>query len=228
MAIRRLVRPTLLVAGGALTIALTAACTGNSNASGTGSDNSATGAVAVASHSTPAAGSTAGNTAGNTIPAANGGQALTSHSDGAGQATVSVKANMDPQQQPGDKILEVTNTGTGPLTLDGFPQLGFLAADNHALDVPTQQVDEPGPATSVTLQPGETAFAGVKLISGDKDDPSTQVATTTTLTVPGAAPTNVTLTGDDGQPIGYPELDLKSVQVGSFQPAAQGVNPDIW
>ena len=225
MAIQRLVRPALLLAGGALTIMMTAACQGNVNATGTWSDNPTTTAAAAApsTHTTAPAFTTPAAA----TPTKAAAPATASHSGG-GQATVKVKANMDPQRQPGDEILEITNSGSGPLVLNGSPKLTFLAEDNSTLNVPQQHVDQPGAATSITLQPGQTAFAGVKLVAGDKSDPSTFVATTTTLTLPGAAPVNVTLSDANGKVVGYPELDLKSVQIGTFQPASQGVNPDTW
>ncbi|WP_051579776.1 DUF4232 domain-containing protein [Pseudonocardia acaciae] len=142
---------------------------------------------------------------------------------------VPVGAELTHQQQPGSEILAVTNKGNAPLSLNGWPQLSFLAANNSPVPVPVQQVNQPGAATPTTLQPGQSAFAGVKLVAGPKSSSDVFVATTTKLTVPGAAgPVVVTLIGPDGKPVGYPELSLKSVQVGTFQPVMQGVSPDAW
>ena len=74
MAIRRLVRPALLLSGGALTLIMTAACQGNVNATGNWSDNPATSGVA-AGQTAPAATTTAPAPAPNTArtsPAASG------------------------------------------------------------------------------------------------------------------------------------------------------------
>lgn len=140
-----------------------------------------------------------------------------------------VSAELTQQQGPGAEVLAVTNRGSEPLSIDGWPKLTFLGADNSAELVPVQQVNQPGAASRITLQPGQSAFAGVKLVTGDKASSDTYVATTTKLAVPGAAgPVVVSLVGQDGKPVGYPELDLKSVQVGTFQPAMQGVSPDSW
>jgi Protein of unknown function (DUF4232) len=146
----------------------------------------------------------------------------------AGNAQGKIGAELVHQQAPGSEILVVTNKGTTPLTVDGWPTLSFLNAANGSLAVPVQKVSQPGVATKTTVQPGQSAFAGVKLISGDKGDTTTSVATTTNLTVPGAPTTVVRLIGDDGHAAAYPELDLKSVQVGTFQPSMQGVSPDAW
>jgi hypothetical protein len=106
--------------------------------------------------------------------------------------------------------------------------LSFLNAANGSLPVPVQKVNQPGAATPITLQPGQSAFAGVRLILGDKAATDTFVATTTNLTLPGAPAVVVNLIDDNGHATPYPELDLKSVQVGTFQPAMQGVSPDAW
>jgi hypothetical protein len=156
-------------------------------------------------------------------PAASGAAA-----QNAGNVQGDIGAELVHQQAPGSEILVVTNKGTKPLTVDGWPTLSFLNAANGSLAVPVQNVSQPGAATRTTIQPGQSAFAGVKLISGDKGDTNTYVATTTKLTIPGAPTAVVSVIGDDGHPAAYPELDLKSVQVGTFQPAMQGVSPDAW
>jgi len=146
----------------------------------------------------------------------------------AGNVQGKIGAELVHQQAPGSEILVVTNKGTGPLTVDGWPTLSFLNAANGSLAVPVRKVSQPGAATKTTIQPGQSAFAGVKLVFGGKGDNDTYVATTTNLTIPGAPTTVVSLIGDDGHAAEYPELDLKSVQVGTFQPSMQGVSPDAW
>ena len=187
---------------GATALAATAAMvTGCGVSSATGAATNTTTSSATAS---PAAAQNAGNTQGK------------------------IGAELVHQQAPGSEILVVTNKGTTPLTVDGWPTLSFLNAANGSLAVPVQKVSQPGAATRTTIQPGQSAFAGVKLILGDKGDNTTSVATTTNLTIPGAPTTVVSLIGDDGHAAAYPELDLKSVQVGTFQPSMQGVSPDAW
>jgi hypothetical protein len=64
----------------------------------------------------------------------------------------------------------------------------------------------------------------VTWVPGDKAETTTYVATTVRLTPPGTAtPVVVSVIGTDGRVSGYPELDLKSVKVGTWQPASQGV-----
>ncbi|QRP47399.1 DUF4232 domain-containing protein [Amycolatopsis sp. FDAARGOS 1241] len=127
-------------------------------------------------------------------------------------------------QQPGLGLLALENTGKSAVTIEGWPQLQFLAADDSQLKVPTQNVEIPGPGPSITLRPGTNAFAGVKWETGDKGNPSTFVATTLKLVPPhGSGSTVVDVIGTDGQKVGYPEFDVTSVKVGTLQPSTQGV-----
>jgi hypothetical protein len=142
--------------------------------------------------------------------------------------TASITAELVHQQAVGAEILTITNKGSQPLTINGSPEFTFFGADNSKLPVPVQKVNQPGAASPITLQAGQSAFAGVKLVIGDKAASNTYVATTTKVAVPGTATVVVSLIGDNGKAAGYPELALKSVQVGTFQPAMQGVSPDTW
>jgi hypothetical protein len=201
-----LIRTVLGTAAMVATAAMLAAC-GNSSAAGT---STTTNAQSPNTSTTVSATATGG-------PAQN-----------AGNSTGKITADLNHQQAPGSEILVVTNKGSQPLTVNGWPALSFLNAANGSLSVPVQKVNQPGAATPITLQPGQSAFAGVKLTPGDKGDTDTFVATTTNLTLPGVPAVVVNLIGDNGHAAQYPELALKSVQVGTFQPAMQGVSPDAW
>jgi Protein of unknown function (DUF4232) len=121
-------------------------------------------------------------------------------------------------------LLALTNTGKQSVTVQGWPSMRFLDAANGTLPVPVLRVAVPGAGPSIRLAPGRTAFAGVTWVAGDKADTSTYVATTVRLTPPGNGTSVVVgVIGTDGRVSGYPELDLKSVKVGTWQPASQGV-----
>jgi hypothetical protein len=192
----------------------------------------ATAAVALAGcgNSGTTAGSTTASTAASTTTstAATTTASKATQGQSASNTIGKISADLIHQQAPGSEILSVTNKGTQPITISGWPQLSFLNAHNDSLQVPVEKVNQPGATTPTTLQPGQSAFAGVKLVVGSKGDDSTFVATTTNLTVPGAPTVTVNLIGDDGHVAEYPELDLKSVQAGTFQPSMQGVSPDAW
>ncbi|HYS39116.1 MAG TPA: DUF4232 domain-containing protein [Pseudonocardiaceae bacterium] len=138
-------------------------------------------------------------------------------------AVVSVRAELN-MQGGALGLLALTNTGKQSVTVQGWPAMKFLDAANGTLSVPVQRVAVPGAGPSIRLAPGRTAFAGVTWVVGDKAETDTYVATTVRLTPPGAgAPVVVSVVGTDGRVSGYPELDLKSVKVGTWQPASQGV-----
>lgn len=127
-------------------------------------------------------------------------------------------------QQDGLGLLSVQNNGTTKATIDGSPTLTFLNAANETLSVPVHNVNIPGAATSITLAPGENAFAGVKWTDGDKASVSTFVATTLKVTPPGStAPVVANVIGTSGKKQTYYEFDITSVKVGTLQPTTQGV-----
>jgi hypothetical protein len=127
-------------------------------------------------------------------------------------------------QRSGLSLLALTNTGQRPVTVRGWPRLAFRNAANETVAVPMRQVDVPGAGPSITIGPGETAFAGLRWVVGDKANPTTFVATSLRLTAPGATTSmNVNIIGADGQTGGYTEFDLTSAQIGTLQPSSQGV-----
>jgi hypothetical protein len=127
-------------------------------------------------------------------------------------------------QRAGLGLLTLTNTGRRAETVHGWPTLAFLNAANEPVPVPVRQVNVPGKGSPIIVGPGETVFAGVRWVVGDKADPRTFVATTVRMTLAGAATSsNVRIIGENGQSGGYVEFDLTSAQVGTVQPSSQGV-----
>jgi Protein of unknown function (DUF4232) len=127
-------------------------------------------------------------------------------------------------QRAGLGLLALTNTGRSAETVTGWPKLAFLNAANEPVAVPVREVNVPGKGAPITVGPGETVFAGVRWVVGDKADPKTFVATTVRLTPPGATgASTVRVIGTNGQAGGYTEFDLTSAQVGTLQPSSQGV-----
>ncbi|MEV0705249.1 DUF4232 domain-containing protein [Saccharopolyspora sp. NPDC050389] len=171
------------------------------------------------SDSKPAAGTTAG------------GQA-----SGSGQRTTGAKCtssdfkvdlNVQPDR-PGVLLMAVTNNSQKVCDLNGWPTVTPLDMSNSTGDVPTQQVEIPGGPTEFSLDPGETGFAGVLIEFGDKGDSNTFVATGFQVGVPGASDAvNTNIIGTDGTSSEngglYAEFPIKSMKVGTLQPAAQGV-----
>jgi hypothetical protein len=127
-------------------------------------------------------------------------------------------------QQDGLGLLAVTNNGKAKAAIDGWPTLSFRNAADETLSVPVNNVNIPGAATSITLAPGESAFAGVKWTDGDKGSDSTFVATTLEVAPPGSTTAVVAdVIGTNGRKQSYYEFDITSVQVGTLQSTTQGV-----
>ncbi|HVV23593.1 MAG TPA: DUF4232 domain-containing protein, partial [Pseudonocardiaceae bacterium] len=127
-------------------------------------------------------------------------------------------------QHAGLGLLALTNTSKRAVTVRGWPTLSFLNAANETVSVPVHKVAIPGAGPSITIGPGETAFAGVQWTVGDKADPKTFVATTVRMTPPGTIGwVDVHIIGTDGEPDGYPEFDITAAKIGTLQPSSQGV-----
>lgn len=133
-----------------------------------------------------------------------------------------VKAELTMQGKPGLGLLAATNQGTAPITFQGWPKLTFSNPANQPAAIPVEQKLVPGEGPSITLQPGQTAFAGVQL---DVDDDANSFAINEmTAELPGMTPVKVAFIGTDGQPItDLTKLKVSEAEVGTMQPAAQGV-----
>lgn len=207
---------TIVVAGSALALLTAlAACT-----TPAASDSSSTVPATTASAGAPTSAPGVVVTGSGAAPGGHGGEGA---SGGATVVAASFRADLT-IQKAGLGLLTLTNVSKNNVTIKGWPSLVFLNAANEAVAVPVKQVNVPGAASSITVPPGRTAFAGVKWAVGDKADPKTFVATSVQLTPPNASGRiNTKIVGTDGRSGGYVEFDMTSVQVGTLQPSSQGV-----
>ncbi|MFS8099678.1 DUF4232 domain-containing protein [Lentzea alba] len=133
-----------------------------------------------------------------------------------------VKAELTVQGKPGLGLLAATNQGSAPITFQGWPKLSFTNLANEPAAIPVEQKLVPGEGPSITLQPGQTAFAGVQLDT--EDDANAFAIGSITAEVPGTEPTKVTIIGTDGQNItDISKMKVSEAKVGTMQPATQGV-----
>jgi hypothetical protein len=134
------------------------------------------------------------------------------------------KVDLNTQPDGGKAMLTLTNQGKRSCTVQGWPVLSFLAADNSAVRVTQRKVPQPGPGGEIVLKTGQTAFAGVKWTTCDKGDESCAVVATVQVTPPGAKSAVVAdFIGANGGDEKVTELPISSVQVGTLQPSHQGV-----
>ncbi|MEU5691844.1 DUF4232 domain-containing protein [Actinosynnema sp. NPDC020468] len=135
-------------------------------------------------------------------------------------AAVRAELTMQGSDKPGVGLLTVTNDGSAPVTVRGWPRPTFTDLSGAPAEIPVEQVAVPGEGPSITLEPGRTAFAGVALSTGDDGTAIDTMA----VEVPGAGTARVTFVGTDGRPVTDPSrLKVSGVRVGTLQPAAQGV-----
>ncbi|MBB5072783.1 hypothetical protein BJ969_005871 [Saccharopolyspora gloriosae] len=133
------------------------------------------------------------------------------------------------QAQPSDAgadsrfLIQLENTSDKSCELGGWVNLTPTNMAGEAIDVPTENVNLPGPDADLTLEPGKSAFAGAKIERAEKSDPDAQVASGFTATpsdMNGEVNAEVSdLNGGNG-PV---EMAVKSMQIGTLQPSPQGV-----
>lgn len=136
------------------------------------------------------------------------------------EVTITAQPGGSATEQRG--LVAVTNTAKQPCTVNGWLTLTLVNAADEPVEVPTKTVPEPGPAENVTIPPGTTAFAGIKWTPCDKADDSCGVGNTIRYDLTRSAE------GPAAQLDGFPAaeksgLTMKSLLIGTFQPAAQGV-----
>ncbi|MGW1677056.1 DUF4232 domain-containing protein [Saccharopolyspora sp. NPDC002376] len=148
----------------------------------------------------------------------------TSSKDEAACSSDSFKVELNVQPgRPGILLLAATNESEQTCTVNGYPSLVGTDMSGADIDVPTKQVDVPGAPISFEVGPGQTAFAGVKIETGDKSDSDVRVATGFKASMPdGEGDVNADIVIDPGAG-DYAEFPIKSMEIGSLQPTAQGV-----
>ncbi|SDS70008.1 DUF4232 domain-containing protein [Actinoplanes derwentensis] len=116
----------------------------------------------------------------------------------------------------------ITNNGRRNCTVKGWLTLALHNAAGEPVDVPTQNVNEPGAPTTVKIQKGGSAFAGIKWTQCDKSDAACGVGNAIGWSLDGTV--KDTFAELDSLP--DPEqntLTMKALKVGTFQPVRQGV-----
>lgn len=198
-------------------LALSQQACGNGTSAAASATSSPTAAATSSAASAPAATASA-VAAATTKPASSGVKKCT-------DADVKVEVTWQPQAEQGNTrmgLVAVTNKSAASCTVNGRATLVLTNAADEAVTVPTKKVDEPGPATAITLKPGTTAFQGAKWTTCDKGDESCPTGN-------GLRYTLTTGTATKGADlIDFPDptksnLTMKSLQVGTLQPITSGV-----
>lgn len=135
-------------------------------------------------------------------------------------ATITLQPNGTATTQRG--LVAVTNTSKKTCTVNGWLSITLVNAADEPANVPSETVEEPGPAVAIDLKPGTTAFAGIKWAVCAKSDSTCGVGNTIRYSL--TKTTNGPAAKLDGFPAAEKsDIAMKSLEIGSLQPAAQGV-----
>lgn len=126
--------------------------------------------------------------------------------------------------QPGKSkaLLALRNKTSSPCRVEGHASVSLRNAADEVVDVPTKEVDEPGPGESITLKPDTNAFAGIVWVACDKGDSDCPAGNSLSVNLQG------TTDGPYAKLLGFPDpaksnITMKSLRVGTLQPSTQGV-----
>ncbi|BCJ44561.1 hypothetical protein GCM10010168_13740 [Actinoplanes ianthinogenes] len=133
-----------------------------------------------------------------------------------------VTAQPDEKDAVDTAMVTLTNTGKAACTLHGWVSISLVDAADEVVDVPTSRVEQPGPAITFTVQPGTSAFAGIKWVNCDKADGSCGVGNTLRYNL------EASTDGPVAELEEFPAAErsgitMKTLRIGTLQPSRQGV-----
>jgi hypothetical protein len=208
------------VVPGLVLLTALAAC-GESGGDTTGAAPASGGASAGATTpagTTPTTGTASATPAAGTGGPKNGGKSVCGTQDVA--VTITAQPGGDATIQRG--LVAVTNTAERACTVRGWLSITLVNAADEPVGVPTRTVEEPGPAEDIEIRPGATAFAGIKWTVCDKADADCGVGNTIRYSL--TRSTNGSAAKLDGFPAAEKSgITMKSLLIGTLQPATQGV-----
>lgn len=142
-----------------------------------------------------------------------------------GDGSVHVDVTWQPQAESGSTrmgLIGLTNISQRECRLQGRAAVTLTNAADEDVDVPTENVEQPGPSTGFMLPPGSTAFQGIKWTVCDKGDASCGVGNGLRVVLPGqTAAVNAELSGFPAPESS--DITMSTLQVGTIQASHQGV-----
>lgn len=129
------------------------------------------------------------------------------------------KVMMRPQpDDPGSFLLELQNRSDKSCEVGGWAHLVPVGSKGPRIDVPTEEVESPTPPNDdIRLEPGATAYSGVRAELGDP--PVVAAGFDTTLSdMSGKIPTEVEKPEGTGA-----RIPVTHLQIGTLQPTPEGV-----
>ncbi|GLY54465.1 DUF4232 domain-containing protein [Lentzea sp. NBRC 102530] len=136
-------------------------------------------------------------------------------------AQLTVALRLQPGR-PGLALLAATNSGHASVILPAWPRLSFATTTGAVAEVVVQQMPLPQAPRPVELPPGQTAYAGVRLLLDDRERivaiRSVDVRFGDDLAVP------ATIVATTGEPLAdTSRLKTREARIGTLQRTERGV-----
>ncbi|MBM2617047.1 DUF4232 domain-containing protein [Actinoplanes sp. LDG1-06] len=137
---------------------------------------------------------------------------------------VAVEITLQPDRKDGAQraLVALTNKSDSDCGVNGRAAISLRNAADEVVDVPTKEVNQPGAAVPIMLKSGSSAFQGIKWTPCDKGDTTCGAGNTLSFNL------QASTDGPAAKLINFPapeksNITMKSLQVGTLQPATQGV-----
>ncbi|GAB2581357.1 hypothetical protein Aab01nite_58400 [Paractinoplanes abujensis] len=137
---------------------------------------------------------------------------------------VSVEITLQPAREDGAQrgLVAVTNKSDSDCGVNGRAAISLRNAAGEVVDVPVKNVNQPGAAVPTMLKAGSSAFQGIKWVPCDKGDAGCGTGNTLSFNL------QASTDGPAAKLIDFPApeqsaITMTSLQVGTLQPATQGV-----
>ncbi|WP_170208307.1 DUF4232 domain-containing protein [Couchioplanes caeruleus] len=136
---------------------------------------------------------------------------------------VSVAAQNDNAAETSTRkaIVSVVNESATACRVDGRVTIQLYDAADEAVPVPTQGVDQPGPAAEIVLRPGNAAFQGIKWQACDLAAADCPAGNTLRGSLGTSSPGVVAVLEGFSSPQGH-HITMRTLQLGTLQPATDG------
>ncbi|GLY02347.1 DUF4232 domain-containing protein [Actinoplanes sp. NBRC 101535] len=138
---------------------------------------------------------------------------------GALAATITLQPDGDGDTRMG--LVTLTNESGTECGIDGWATVSLTNPANEVVDVPAENVDQPGASVAAVLKSGNSAYQGIKWTICEKGDAGCGAGNGLSVSLGGG-------TGKPAELEGFPApekngITMASLKIGTIQPSRQGV-----
>lgn len=119
-------------------------------------------------------------------------------------------------------VLELTNTSSQVCDVEGWTGLTVRSDSELPEQVPFKQVEQPGPAVPLKLEPGQSAYSGVRFVPGQEGGDDSYAVREVVAIPPdtnNSIPAKLTSAGSDSSP----HVTISAIEMGTLQPDEEAV-----